>query len=365
MPVNLRIPGPTPVPEDILQAGAKPMTNHRGVEFREMLQSINRRLQTVFQTKNDILMFTCSGTGGLEAAVSNVLSPGDKVLAVSIGAFGDRLTQIAEVFGANVIKMQVPWGKPADPDAIGKALDADHAIKAVLVTHNETSTGVTNDLQTIAKTVKSRGRLIIVDAVSSLGCVPLPVDAWQCDVVVSASQKGYMVPPGLAFVSVSQQAWDASKVARMPRFYFDFQKAKQAFQRGETPWTPALSLFFAMDLALDKMLRDGMETIYTRHAAIGSYTRKQVKALGLSLFCSDERYASNTITAVNAPPGLDVGKLLDTLRVEDNVVLAEGQAALMGKIFRIGHLGYVTEKDIAEALASLKRVLNKMGAPVA
>ncbi|MSP78765.1 MAG: alanine--glyoxylate aminotransferase family protein [Dehalococcoidia bacterium] len=364
MPVNLRIPGPTPCPEDVLQAGAKPMMNHRGPEFRDIMFRTHTRLQTVFQTKNDIIMLTTSGTGGLEAAVANIVSPGDRVLCVSIGAFGDRFTQICEAYGAKVTKMQVPWGHAANPDEIAKALDADPSIKAVTVTHNETSTGVTNDIASIAKVVKGHDKLILVDAVSSLSCIPVLVDAWQCDVVVTASQKGFMVPPGLAFVSVSAAAWEANKAAKSPRFYFDFKRHKDSLARGETPWTPGMSLFFSLDLALDKLLKEGMENVYARHASIAKHTRKQIKSIGCTLFCADPKFASNTVTAINAPAGIDTNKLVEILRKEENTVVGEGQAALSGKIFRLGHMGYVTQKDLDDAIQAVKRALAKMGAQV-
>ncbi|MSQ12132.1 MAG: alanine--glyoxylate aminotransferase family protein [Dehalococcoidia bacterium] len=365
MPINLRIPGPTPVPADVLQAGARQMVNHRGPEFKDLLNRVNLRLKTVFQTSNDVLMLTTSGTGGLEAAIVNTLSPGDKVLAVTVGSFGDRFADVAQAYGAEVVRQAYPWGAAADPDKVRKALDADPAIKAVAVTHNETSTGVTNDLEAIARVVRERERLLLLDAVSSLGCLPLPVDAWGCDVVVGASQKGFMVPPGLAFVSVSPHAWEASQKARMPRFYFDLARHKKNFEKGETPWTPAVSVFFALDLALDKMLSEGMENIFKRHARLGELTRRQVKTMGLSLVCQDERRASNAVTAVHLPPGVEDRALRTLLRTEEGVVIAGGQGPLAGKIFRIGHMGFVSEQNILQATQALKRVLDKLGAPLA
>jgi len=364
-PVNLRIPGPTACPEDVLLAGAKPMVNHRGPEFRELITRVNQRLKTVFQTKNDVLMLTTSGTGGLESAIVNTLSSGDKLLAVSIGSFGDRFAAIGEAYGAKVIKQSYPWGEAADPEAIRKALREDPEIKAVAVTHNETSTGVTNDLETIARIVREHDRLLLVDAVSSLSCIPLPVDGWDCDVVVTGSQKGFMIPPGLAFVSVGPRAWDAFKKAKMPRFYFDFQRHKTSFERGETPWTPAVSLFFSLDLALDKMLAEGMENVYGRHARLGSLTRREVKALGFRLVCKDERYASNTVTAAYVPEGVQDRVLRTMMRTEENVVVAEGQGQLSGKIIRVGHMGYCSENEITDAMRALRRVMEKLAATTA
>ena len=233
---QLRIPGPTPCPPEVLQAMAWPMVNHRGPEFQQMLNDVTEKLKQVFQTRNDVLILTGSGTGGLEAAAVNMLSPGDRVLSVSIGVFGDRFANIAQQFGAEVVPLKLEWGKAADPDAVKKALKDNPGVKAVLVTHNETSTGVTNDLAAISKVVKEAGKLLLVDAISSLGSINLPVDDWHCDVVVTGSQKGWMVPPGLAMVSVSPEAWQAHAKAKMPRFYWDFTRAKKYLEkRGRIP----------------------------------------------------------------------------------------------------------------------------------
>ncbi|RLC70740.1 MAG: aminotransferase [Chloroflexi bacterium] len=356
----LRIPGPTPCPEEVLQALARQMINHRGGEFKEILYRVTERLKEFFQTKNDVLLLTSSGTGGLEAAVVNTLSPGQKVLGVCSGVFGERFAEIAEKFGAEVKRLDFPWGKPADPQAVAQALDANPEIEAVLVTHNETSTGVTNDLASIAPVVKGRGKLLLVDAISSLGCIDLQTDAWGCDVVVTASQKGWMVPPGLAFVSVSQEAWEAHRRSRMPRFYWDFSLAKKYFEIGQTPWTPAISVFYALDTSLDLMAQEGLANIFSRHARVGQRTREGVKSLGLSLF-AEESHASNTVTAVKLPEGIDGAKLLRKMREEHGIVLAGGQRELSGKIFRIGHLGWVTEQDIEVVLEKLKLTLTELG----
>ena len=357
---ELRIPGPTPCPQEILQAMARQMIDHRGSEFVKIMNRVTDKLKQVFMTKNDLLVLTGSGTGGMEAVIVNTLSPGDKVLVVSIGSFGDRFAGIARVFGADVVPMNVEWGKAADPAAIRRALQAEPKIKAVLVTHNETSTGVTNDLAAISSVVKEFDKLLLVDAISSLGSINLPVDEWHLDVAVSASQKGWMVPPGLVFVSVSQEAWKAHANARMPRFYWDFTQAKSFLERGQTPWTPAISIVFAMDVALDMMLKEGLAGIFARHARVGKAAREGVKALGLSLL-ADEDYVSNTVTAVTAPEGLDVRKLRRILREEHQVVLAGGQGKLEEKIFRIGHLGWVTEENIKRVLSALKVALPQAG----
>ncbi|MCK4862856.1 MAG: alanine--glyoxylate aminotransferase family protein [Dehalococcoidales bacterium] len=357
---QLRVPGPTPCPPEVLQAMGWPMINHRGPEFKKMLYEVTEELQQVFQTKNDLYILTGSGTGGLEAAVVNVLSPGDKILSVSIGVFGDRWANIARTFGADVVSLNFEWGKAADPEAVADAIKENQDIKAVLVTHNETSTGVTNDLESISKVVKNAGKLLIVDAISSLSSIDLPVDKWGCDVVVTGSQKGWMVPPGLAMASISPEGWKAFEKAKMPRFYWDFGKAKSYLEKGENPWTPAVSVVFGLSVALKMMLKDGIQEIYARQARIGQMTRDGVKALGLSIF-ADEKYASNTVTAVAIPEGVDAKKLRQLMQSEHGIVLAGGQQHLDGKIFRIGHLGLVTEDEIRELLAALKETLPKAG----
>ena len=357
---HLRIPGPTPCPSEALQAMSKQMINHRGPEFGQILNEVTDKLKQLFQTKNDVFLLTGSGTGGLEAAIVNTLSPGDKVLSVTVGVFGERFASIAEQFGAEIIPLRFEWGKAADADAIRQALKVEPKIKAVLVTHNETSTGVTNDLAVINSVVKEFDKLLLVDAISSLGSINLPVDDWHCDVVVTASQKGWMVPPGLAMVSVSQEAWQAHSTAKMPRFYWDFTKAKNYLERGQTPWTPVLSIVFALSVSLEMMLKEGLPNIIARHARVGKATRDGIKSLGLSLF-ADESHASNTVTAIATSDGLDTNKMRKILREEHQVILAGGQQRLDGKIFRIGHLGWVTEGDIEVVISALKVVLPQAG----
>jgi aspartate aminotransferase-like enzyme len=359
--LNLRIPGPTPVPEDILAAVAHPMVNHRGREFAAVVQRASERLKDFFVTKQDVMILSCSGTGGLEAAVVNTLSPGDKVLAVTIGAFGERLATIAEAYGAEVTALPYEWGQAAHADDIRKALKADPDIKAVLITHNETSTGVTNPLAQIAEVVSEFDKLLVVDAVSSLGAIPFEMDSWGIDCAVTGSQKGWMVPPGLAFACLSERGWQAHAQARMPRFYFDLAKHRDAQAKGQTPFTPAMPIFFGLDIALERMALEGMEAIITRHRKAGALTREGVKRLGLELLCQDEHFASDTVTAVKCPEGIDVGKLRTLLEDEYNLVLAGGQGKLSGKIFRIGHLGLVNENDIRETLGALGEALKTLG----
>jgi aspartate aminotransferase-like enzyme len=358
--MQLRIPGPTPIPEDVLRTQSRQMVDHRGKEFGALLQNTTARLKQIFQTKNDVFLLTGSGTGGMEAAVVNTLSPGDRVLSVSVGSFGNRFAGIAEQFGASVEHLQFEWGTPADPDAVRRALAKDSAFKAVLFTHNETSTGLTNDLAGLSQAAREAGVLIIVDAISSLGSIDLPVDRWGCDVVVTASQKGWMAPPGIAMVSVSEKAWAAHAKAKMPRFYWDFSKARSFVEKGQTPWTPAVSTAYALDLATEKMLAEGMSNIFARHARVGKAAREGAKSLGLALFAS-EAYASNTVTAVKGAEGMDVKKLVRTLREEHQVYIAAGQDKLEEKIFRIGHLGWVTEEDIQVVLSAVKVVLPQAG----
>jgi aspartate aminotransferase-like enzyme len=357
--MQLRIPGPTPCPPEVLEVMGKQMINHRGKEFGEMVNRITAKLKELFQTKNDLYILTGSGTGSMEAAVVNMVSPGDKVLSVANGVFGNRFADIAEAYGAEVTRLKFDWGKSVDPDAVRKALKADPKIKTVLVTQNETSTGVTNDLKAIAAAINEFDKLIMVDAISGLGCIDLETDAWKCDVVVTGSQKGWMVPPGLAMVSISEKAWKVHAQAKTPRYYWDFTKAKSYLEKGQTPWTPCISVFFALDVSLDMMMKEGLTNIFARHAKLGDMTRKGVKALGLSLFPADEKYASNTVTAVNGSDSMNASKLQQILRDEYKVVVSGGQGDLTGKIFRIGHLGWVTEADIKETLGAIGKALPK------
>jgi aspartate aminotransferase-like enzyme len=339
---------------------SRQMINHRGKEFSELIAGVTARLKRLFQTKEDVFLLTGSGTGGMEAAIVNTLSPGDKVVAVSNGFFGERFADIAQAYGAEVRRLQFEWGRPAEPDPLRQILRQEPGIKAVLVTHNETSTGVTNDLASLSQVAKEFDKLLLVDAISSLGSIDLPVDTWQCDVVVTASQKGWMAPPGLAMVSVSSRAWEAHSKARMPRYYWDFSKAKAFLEKGQTPWTPAVSTFYALEVALELIEQEGLSNVFARHARVAQLVRQGVKALGLELF-PDEAYASNTVTALKAPPELDVKQLLQILQEEYKVILSGGQAQLAGKIFRIGHLGWITEKDIQEVLNSLQLALSRSG----
>ena len=357
---NLRIPGPTPCPDEVLQAMTKQMINHRGEEFQQILNDVTANLKQLFQTKGDVFVLTSSGTGGMEAAIVNMLSPGDKVLSVSIGLFGERFASVAQQFGAEVIPLHYEWGRAADIDDIRRALQNEPEIKAVLVTHNETSTGVTNDLASISSMVKEFDKLLIVDAMSSLGCINLPVDDWHCDVTITCSQKGWMAPPGFAMISLSPEAWQAHSKAKMPRFYWDFTRAKSYLEKGQTPWTPGISTVYALSTSLGLVLKEGLSNRLARHARVGKFTRDGLKSLGLSLF-ADENYASNAVTAIAATNGLDTKRLLKIMREEHQVVLGGGQGKLDGKIFRIGHMGWVTEDDIEPVISALKVALPQAG----
>ena len=359
---NLRIPGPTPVPAEILREMTRPLINHRGPEFAAILRRVTARLQYFFQTNSAVLTFAASGTGGQEAAVANLFSPGEHVVAITIGSFGNRLATIAERFGLQVTRIEFPWGEAADPVVVETRLKSLAPYRAVLMTHNETSTGVTNDLETLAALIRrlNPDALIVVDAVSSLGCVPLEMDAWDIDVVFTSSQKGWMTPPGLMMIAAGPRAWEANKTAKLPRFYFDWELARKYLEKWEHPTTPPVSLFYALDLALEKMLEEGREAIFERHQRIGDYVRWRAKEMGLRLL-ADHQYASNTVTAVLTPEGIDTKALLKVLREEDHVVFAGGQQHLEGKIFRVGHLGFFEEVDLVEAMDAMEMRLHALG----
>lgn len=360
--MNLRIPGPIPVPEDILEDMSRPMINHRGPEYKDLLLSTTDRLKRVFETNADVWIITGSGTAAMEAAVVNTLSPGDKVVNATIGVFGNRFTDIAEAFGADVITLDFPFGEVIDLDVLRKCLNDNPDVKAVTVTHNETSTGVTNDLQTIAEVVKGEfDKLILVDGISSVASIPMSADAWGLDVVATASQKGWMLPPGFAFLSFNDRAWAAHAESKMSKFYLDVAQYRKYYEIGQPPYTPAVSVMFALDNALDQLLSEGMGSVFERHAAVGQFTRNGIRSLGLQLFPRDERYASNTVTAVTIPDGVDATALVGKLRTDHDVIVSGGQASLAGQIFRIGHMGRTTESDIQDTLDAIEDVLPKVG----
>lgn len=357
----LMIPGPTPVPESVLLALAKHPIGHRSSEFGTIMAEVTAGLKWLHQTENDVLILTASGTGAMEAGIINFLSPGDRVLVGTNGKFGDRWAQLAEGFGLTVERVTAEWGKALNPEDFRTRLEADTAkeIKAVIVTHSETSTGVLNDLETINRYVKAHGALIIVDAVTSLGATNVPIDEWGLDVVASGSQKGFMLPPGLGFVAVSPKAWEAYATAKIPRFYLDLGKYRKDAAKNTTPFTPPVNMFFALQVALKMMQAEGLENIFARHHRQMNATRAAMKALGLPLFAADGT-SSPAITAV-APVGVESEKIRSVMKKKFDIALAGGQDDLKGKIFRVGHLGFVCDRDILTALGALEATLIELG----
>ncbi|MHB1404745.1 MAG: pyridoxal-phosphate-dependent aminotransferase family protein [Desulfitobacteriaceae bacterium] len=361
----LMVPGPTAVPERVLQAMHRPMINHRGPQYEGMFRSISEGLKKVFKTENDVLTFPAAGTGAMEAALVNVLSPGDKVLAVSIGAFGDRFAEIAARHGAVVEKLDFEWGTAADTARLAERLAQDkaHEIKAILLTHNETSTGVTNDIQALAKARGSHPALVLVDAISGLGAINLEMDAWGLDIVVTGAQKALMIPPGLGFVAMNERAWAAQTEAKMPKFYWDAQNIKKSLAKWQNPYTPPVSLLYGLEESLKLMEEEGLENIFQRHQKLRDILRAGLKALKLSLL-ADDAVASAAVTAVLAPEGMEGKKIQKQMKDRFGITLAGGQKKLENKIVRIGHVGYVAETDILVTLACLEMTLQTLGIPV-
>ncbi len=358
----LMIPGPTPVPEQVLLAMAKHPMGHRNGEFSALMAEITENLKWLHQTQNDVLVLASSGTGAMEAGIINFLSAGDRVLVGNNGKFGERWGELARAYGLGTQEITAEWGKPLNPDDFKAALEADTAkqIKAVIITHSETSTGVLNDLEAINTHVKAHGEaLIIVDAVTSLGACNVPVDAWGLDVVGSGSQKGYMMPPGLAFVSVSARAWQAYETATLPKFYLDLGPYRKGAAKNTTPFTPPVNLFFALQTALQMMQKEGLEAIFARHDRQRRATRAAMQALNLPLFGADD-CASPAITAV-LPQQVDAEQIRSTMKKQFDIALAGGQDHLKGQIFRIGHLGFVADRDILTAVAALEATLGHLG----
>jgi aspartate aminotransferase-like enzyme len=358
----LMIPGPTPVPEKVLLAMAKHPIGHRSGDFSKIMAEVMQGLKWLHQTQNDVLILTASGTGAMEAGIINFLSPGDRVLVGCNGKFGDRWAEVSQAYGLQVDKITAEWGQPLDPEQFRAKLEADteKTIKAVIVTHSETSTGVLNDLETINKHVKAHGEaLILVDTVTSLGAYNVPVDEWGLDVVASGSQKGYMIPPGLGFVAVGARAWEAYKTAKLPRYYLDLGKYRKDAAKNTTPFTPPVNMFFALQAALQMMQAEGLENIFARHNRLTRATRAAVKALGLPLLAADE-VASPAITAV-IPDRVDAEQVRSVIKKRFDIVLAGGQDHLKGKIFRMGHLGFVSDRDILAAVSALEATLQELG----
>ena len=353
-------PGPTPVPPEVLAATAAPIVHHRGPDFRVLYERCLTRLREVFRTESEVLMFAATGTGGFESAIANLTSPGDRALVVSAGSFGERWVAMAKAYGADVDHLHYEWGEAPSPDDV-----AEHARDAKYVTlvHSETSTGVVVDLQPLAAAAKEAGALVVVDAVSSLGAVPLETDAWGLDVVVTGSQKALMTPPGLALVAVSDAAYAAADGAGAPRFYFDWARTRKAQQAVNAAFTPAVSLVAGLDVALGLILDRGLEAMFAHHLRLGRACREGAKAMGLELFSPDDD-RSAVVTAIRAPAGVDADELLLLLRDRHGVTLAPGQGELKGKVFRIGHIGWFDVFDIASALSAVELALTGLDAPI-
>jgi serine---pyruvate transaminase len=355
----LLTPGPTPLPPQVLEAMARPIIHHRTPQFQSILKEAAEGLKYVFQTANDVFILTSSGTGAMEAAVVNLLSPGDTALTVQGGKFGERWTELCKANGINTEIIDVEWGKAVEPEEIAKRLKNNKNIKAVFTTLCETSTGVVNDIEAIGKIIKDTNAVLIVDAISGLGAIDLKTDAWFCDVVVSGSQKGLMLAPGLAFISVSPKAWKLTETSKCSKYYFDLKAAKKALAQTDTPFTPAISLVIALVEALKMIKSDGIENVFSRHKKMADATRQAVKALGLELFAPAA--GSDVVTAVKVPQGIDGEKLVKTMRDTYAVTIAGGQSELKGKVFRIAHMGFIEEFDIIVGIACLEKVLSQMG----
>ena len=360
--LTLMIPGPTPVPETVLKAMGRHPIGHRSGEFQAIVRRTTEQLKWLHQTSGDVLVITGSGTAAMEAGMINTLSRGDKVLCGDNGKFGERWVKVARAYGLEVDVVTAEWGQPLDPEAFRTALEADteKQIKAVVLTHSETSTGVINDLETIARYVKAHGTaLTIADCVTSLGASNVPMDAWGLDVVASGSQKGYMLPPGLSFVAMSDRAWAAYATSDLPKFYLDLGPYRKTAAKDSNPFTPAVNLYFGLEAALDMMQKEGLEAIFARHERHRAAAQAGMEAIGLPLFAATG-HGSPAITAV-APEGLDAELLRKTVKEKFDILLAGGQDHLKGKVFRIGHLGYVCDRDVLTAVSAIEATLQSLG----
>jgi len=352
------IPGPTPVPEKVLQALSKHPIGHRTKEFQNLVESTTKNLQWLHQTQNDVLTITGSGTAAMEAGIINTLSKGDKVICGENGKFGERWVKVAKEFGLEVIKIDSEWGTPLDPEKFKKVLEEDtqKEIKAVILTHSETSTGVINDLKTISSYIRKHNTaLSIIDCVTSIGACNVPVDEWELDIVASGSQKGYMIPPGLSFIAISQKAWEATKKSNLPKFYLNLESYRKSLLSNSNPYTPAVYLVFALDESLKMMREEGLDNIFFRHNKHKLAMSNAVKALNLKLF-ADEKSLSPSITAVSTE-GIDAEEFRKKIKNNFDILLAGGQDHLKGKIFRVGHLGYVNDRDIITVVSAISNTL--------
>ena len=365
-PEIILAPGPTPIPPEVLLAQGSPLVYHRGPGFGNLMREVTARLKELYRTERaDVLLMTSSGTGGLESAVQNCFSPGDEVFVPLAGFFSERWKKLAEAHGLTVRSTEDAWGSRIDPAKVADALAANAAVKAVLLTQSETSTGVIQPIEELARVANDAGLLVIVDVVSSLGAVPFDLDGWGVDVAIGGSQKALSASPGIAFAAISERAWAAQAEASLPRFYFDWAiyKAFGELPDPENPWTPAISVMQGLKAALDLYFQDGVEAAYRRHEMLSRAVKEGVKALGLDLF--GEGFERNwTVTAIRAPEGIDADTISDRIRSDHGCVIAPGQGPLKGKVFRIGHFGYVSELDIIRGLAALEMTLERLGYPV-
>jgi len=360
--LHLMIPGPTPVPENVLNCMSKHPIGHRSGDFQEIVRKTTEQLKWLHQTTGDVLTITGSGTAAMEAGIINTLSKGDQVICGENGKFGERWVKVAKAYGLNVKVIKADWGQPLDPNQFKMILegDIDKKIKAVILTHSETSTGVINDLKSINNEVKNHGKAItIADCVTSLGACNIPMDEWGIDVIASGSQKGYMIPPGLSFVAMSKRAWEANAISDLPKFYLDLKQYSKAVNNNSNPFTPAINLYFALEASLTMMQKEGLNNIFTRHTRHQIATQEGIKAMGLNLF-TREGFGSPAITAVQ-PENIDAESIRKSIKENYDILLAGGQDHLKGKIFRIGHLGFVNDRDIISVISALESTLDKMG----
>jgi serine---pyruvate transaminase len=363
-PEIILAPGPTPIPPEVLLAQGSPLVYHRGVGFGNIMRDVTGRLKELYRTDADVILMTSSGTGGLESAVANCFSPGDEVLVPMAGFFAERFAKLAEAFGLVVRTVDYEWGAKIRPDDVAKAL-AEHPVKAVLLTQSETSTGVIQPIEDLARVANDAGALVVCDVVSSLGAVPFAFDAWGIDVAVGGSQKALSASPGISFVAISERAWEATRTATNPRFYFDWAIYKRFadLPHPENPWTPAISVMQGLQAALALYFQDGVDAAMARHRRLSEAVKQGVKALGLDLF--GEGLKDNwTVTAIRAPEAADADTISDRMRSDFGCVIAPGQGPLKGKVFRIGHFGYFSELDIIRGLSALEMTLARLGHPV-
>ena len=358
--IILMTPGPTMVPEDVKKEAGKQPLHHRTEEFYEIFSGLNKNLKKIFNTKQEVITLTSSGTGGLEAVIANLFSPEDKVLVASVGYFGERFFDIAKAYGLDPQIHDFGWGNSVDPEVIENKLKSEK-YKAVLITQNETSTGVTNNIKEIAQIANKFETPIIVDAVSSLGGIPLETDEWGVDAVITCSQKCFMSPPGLSFVCLSERAWEMNKSSKLPKYYFNLKKAKEGLlkERQDTPYTPAVSNIMAVKKATDMLLEIGMDNVYKRQAYYGATVREMVKSIGLEIL-PKEKFASDLITAVKIPDGFKSTQIIKFIKENYNILLTGGQGPLKGKIIRIGHMGYITHEMLSQTFEALKAAFSQI-----